>query len=197
MNTASGDTSTTIPIKRVAVIGAGIAGLSAGCYLQMNGYGQTINRLGFRIHNYDPTMAPPGKTAITSMIPIDYDYWNELARDRTAYEAEKKAVADSVVKVLESRFPGAADRVEVVDVATPITFERYTGNWRGSFEGWQPTPATLTLEMPKTLPGLRGFYLAGQWVAPGGGLPSGVMTGRQVTQLVCHEDGRKFRTTLP
>ena len=59
-----------------------------------------------------------------------------------------------MVKVLDSRFPGVAEQVEMVDVATPATFERYTGNWRASFEGWQPTPANLTIEMPKTLPGL-------------------------------------------
>lgn len=34
-------------------------------------------------------------------------------------------------------------------------------------------------------------------MAPGGGLPSGVMTGRQVTQLICHKDGRRFVTSVP
>jgi hypothetical protein len=38
--------------------------------------------------------------------------------------------------------------------------------------------------------------MAGQWVAPGGGLPSGVMTARQVQQLICHADGVPFRTTV-
>ena len=50
-------------------------------------------------------------------------------------------------------------------------------------------------EVPKTLPGLERFWMAGQWVAPGGGLPSGAMTARQVQQLICHEDGVPFRTT--
>ena len=99
-----------------------------------------------------------------------------------------------MVGVLDRRFPGLAGLVEMVDVATPMTFERYTGNWKASFEGWLPTPANLTTEMRKTLPGLEGFYMAGQWVAPGGGLPSGLMTGRQVVQLICHKDKRRFRT---
>ena len=50
--------------------------------------------------------------------------------------------------------------------------------------------------MPKTLPGLERFWMAGQWVAPGGGLPSGVMTARQVQQLICRADGVPFRTTV-
>ena len=88
------------------------------------------------------------------------------------------------------RFPGLAGLVEMVDVATPTTFERYTGNWRASFEGWLPTPANLSADMRRTLPGLDSFYMVGQWVAPGGGLPSGVMTGREVVQLMCHKDNR-------
>jgi phytoene dehydrogenase-like protein len=159
--------------------------------------GRTISRFPYHIHNYDPTMAPAGKTTITSMFDVDYDHWKELAQDRVTYEAEKKAIADAVVKTLDRRFPGLANRVEVVDVSTPTTFERYTGNWRGSFEGWLPTPANLTREMRKTLPGLDSFYMVGQWVAPGGGLPSGVMTGRQVLQLMCHKDGRRFRAWAP
>ncbi len=49
--------------------------------------------------------------------------------------------------------------------------------------------------MPRTLPGLDGFWMVGQWVAPGGGLPSGPMSARQVQQLICKRDGVKFRTS--
>jgi hypothetical protein len=31
----------------------------------------------------------------------------------------------------------------VTDVATPLTFERYTGNWKGPFEGWLITREEL------------------------------------------------------
>ncbi len=197
-----------VPFPPLVFVGVGVArefpevpfsasGISMELETPLQLGGQAVARLDFRIRNYDPTMAPEGKTIITSMIPTTYEYWKDLSADRAAYEAEKKVVSDAVVNTLDRRFPGLASMVEVVDVATPTTFERYTGNWRGSFEGWQPTPANLTMEMPKTLPGLDRFYLAGQWVAPGGGLPSGVMTGRQVAQLICHRDGRKFRTTLP
>lgn len=152
-----------------------------------------VHRLTYHIHNYDPTLAPAGKTVITCVIPVKYEFWRELSLDRARYEQDKQAVADAVVKVLDGRFPGLAEQVEMVDVATPATWERYTGNWRASFEGWLPTPANITAEMQKTLPGLNALYMAGQWLAPGGGLPAGAITGRQVVQLMCHEDGRRFR----
>ena len=51
--------------------------------------------------------------------------------------------------------------------------------------------------MSKTLPGLDNFYMAGQWVEPGGGLPTAAMSGRNVTQIVCKKDKRRFETTMP
>ena len=47
-----------------------------------------------------------------------------------------------------------------------------------------------------TLPGLDNFYMVGQWVQPGGGIPSGAMTGRNVTQIICKKDNKKFMTTI-
>jgi phytoene dehydrogenase-like protein len=150
-----------------------------------------------RIHNFDPTLAPEGKTAITVMFDSNYPYWEKLHKDRKAYKAEKEEVAKTVIEALDKRFPGLASQVEVTDVATPITFKRYTGNWQGSFEGWMITPKTMMLRMKKTLPGLDAFYMVGQWINPGGGLPTGAITGRHVTQILCKRDKKPFVTTVP
>jgi phytoene dehydrogenase-like protein len=83
------------------------------------------------------------------------------------------------------------------DVATPVTFQRYTGNWQGSFEGWIMTPETMFLRMSKTLPGLNNFYMVGQWVQPGGGLPPAAYSGRNLIQILCKQDRRKFITNVP
>ncbi len=156
----------------------------------------TTAEVALRILNFDPTLAPAGKTVLAGMMWADGEYWCDLReRDRTTYAAEKERVGEAVLGTLERRYPGLRDQVEMVDVATPATTVRYTGNWRASFEGWQPTPEYITKGLPKRLPGLDDFYLVGQWVQPGGGLPSGVMTAREVLQLVCKRDGRAFRTS--
>ena len=41
-----------------------------------------------------------------------------------------------MIALLDQRYPGLAGQVEMRDVATPMTWERYTGNWQGSMEGW-------------------------------------------------------------
>ena len=157
------------------------------------------DRMAVHIMNQDPTLAPPGKTSLTVMLPDSYEYWADLAGDRAAYEEKKDQVARTVVHLLDQRFPGLSQQVEMVDVATPVTWERYTGNWKGSFEGWLITPqnaSTVMKPMRQTLPGLESFYMCGQWVEPGGGLPTGIMSGRRLVQALCKEDGKKFGTTV-
>ncbi|MGD9116307.1 MAG: NAD(P)/FAD-dependent oxidoreductase [Dehalococcoidia bacterium] len=153
--------------------------------------------LEVRIHNFDPTLAPKGKTTITVMFDSNYAYWEKLHKDLKAYKAEKAEIARLVIEALDRRFPGLAAQVEVTDVSTPVTFKRYTGNWQGSFEGWMITPKTMMLRMKKTLPGLDAFYMIGQWIQPGGGLPTGAITGRHVAQILCKRDKKEFVTTVP
>ncbi len=158
---------------------------------------QELKRLPVHIYNFDPTLAPEGKTLLTVMIDSDYEYWKKLSEDSERYRAEKEQIADQVVALLDRRFPGLAKQVEMRDVATPLTFERYTGNWQGTYEGWLLSTKTLNVRMSKTLPGLNNFYMAGHWVMPGGGLPTGIMAGRYVTQIICKNDKKKFVTSTP
>ena len=155
------------------------------------------NNLPVHIYNQDPTLAPAGKTAVTIMFDSDYEYWKNLAADRSAYLKKKEEVSQTGIALLEQRFPGITRLVEVTDVATPLTFERYTGNWKGTFEGWLITPqnaGVIMKPMPQTLLDLRNFYMCGQWVEPGGGLPTAIMSGKRLVRKICREDHIKFRS---
>jgi phytoene dehydrogenase-like protein len=163
--------------------------------------GEVRGRMSMRHFAHDPTMAPPGKSVIIVTFVSSYDYWKELYSDRERYDAEKKDIAIKVIGQLEERIPGISDQVEVVDVATPMTYERYTGNWQGSMEGWLITTETMSMTMgkgmDKTLPGLEDFYMAGQWVEPGGGLPPAATSGRDAIQMICKRDKRRFVAQVP
>ena len=158
--------------------------------------GRQHRRMDVQIYNFDKTMAPRGKTVLKVQYNTEYDYWKKLREEPERYKAEKEKIADQVVARLDKRFPGLAAKVEMRDVATPITWERYTGNWRGSYMGWSIAKWSLMgKRMSKTLPGLDNFYMAGQWVEPGGGLPTAAMSGRNVTQIICNKDKKTFTTT--
>jgi len=81
-----------------------------------------------------------------------------------------------------------------MDVCTPPTVERYTGNRFG----WQAGPATENVEevqrhgLSRTLPGLKGFYHVGQWADATVGVSSAAVSGRNMVKVLCRNEGRKF-----
>ncbi|MDD5265364.1 MAG: NAD(P)/FAD-dependent oxidoreductase [Candidatus Bipolaricaulis sp.] len=159
--------------------------------------GKARDRLSMNVYNFDRALAPAGKTVVIVMITAGYDRWKTLSADPARYRAEKGLVGERVLDALEQRLPGIRSKVEMIDVATPTTWERYTGNWRGSYEGWLMTGAFFGSGMKKTLPGLGNFRMVGEWVSPGGGLPPAVSTGRDAIQILCREDGKRFVTSEP
>ena len=147
------------------------------------------------VYNFDPTLAPKGKTVInTLLVTYNYDYWEKLRNEnKKQYNNEKKEIADRVIDLFEEKLGPLKEHVEVVDVATPVTFKRYTNNWNGSVQGWMPPADFLAVKsVGKTLPGLKNFYMIGQWVTPGGGLPPALLDGRNVAQIICKRDKIKF-----
>lgn len=148
-------------------------------------------------HCFDPSMAPKGKSAVEVWYDTEYEYWEELYKDKTAYKAEKKRIADYTIRQLEKHWPGFASKVEVTDVPTPATYKRYTGNWQGSPDGWYVTPENFrSMDPVRTLPGLEGLQMVGQWTGPFMGTVISSLSGRQAVQLMCRNEGKPFRTQL-
>ncbi|MFF7095403.1 phytoene desaturase family protein [Streptomyces rubradiris] len=150
---------------------------------------------------YADGFAPPGKAVLHCTYFSDYDSWKNLRRqDRRAYRARKERAAAFVQDFLEHRYPGIGARIELLEVATPVTTERYTGNRHGSVLGWMAFSeaddlvAKLVNRDRLRLPGLRGFSMAGQWAGMGG-LIRAASTGRFAVQYLCDELGVEFRTT--
>ena len=142
------------------------------------------------------SLAPAGKSSLEVMLASDYDYWQRIYGHKL-YDTEQDQVADQVLAFIESLYPGISAEVEVVDVATPLSYERYTGNWYGATCGWLLTKKTMpmmVIGMRKTLPGLQNLYLAGQWVEPGGSLPSCAYSGRNALRLISKAEGKPFTT---
>ena len=152
------------------------------------------SHLSVSVHNFDPTLAPSGKTTVTVILHTWNDaYWRSLAAgNRKEYNEVKQQTGERIVEILEGRFPGLKEAVEVIDVSTPHTVHRYTGNWHGSFEGFAPTPTTLMTRLPKTVPGLANCYMIGQWTTAGGGIPTAAVDGRNLAFDLCRKDGKTF-----
>ena len=154
--------------------------------------GRTSLDNGFSVMNYsyDPTMAPEGKTTIVLRFESPWRLWKNLEGED--YKNEKAQIEKDAVECLETIYPGIAGHIEVVDVATPLTDVRYTGVKDGAYEGFMPSKENMMKSLDMQLPKLKNFYMAGQWLFPGGGLPPSAQTGKWVVQLICKKEKRKF-----
>lgn len=172
------------------------------CYKTTSQFLRNRNVEWVTVKNYcfDPSLAPQGKSVVVTGFTCDnYRYWEKLMTDRDSYRAEKEEIAAAFAEELEGKYPGFKSAIEVTDVATPLTYHRYTGNWQGAFMTWviPPNKQKRFREIPKTVPGLNNFWLAGMWVQPPGGLPSAAMSARHVIQIICQKDKRGFQTSVP
>lgn len=143
-----------------------------------------------RPYSFESAFAPEGKSVITVAFPCDSKYWERIYSDKAKYRKEKGSAAETVISALEKIYPGIRENIEALDIATPMTYIRYTANRKGSSLGFVNF---FNLNIPRTLPGLKDFYMAGQWVGDSG-LIGAARSGRDIIQVICSRDKKAFRT---
>ncbi len=125
--------------------------------------------------------ARDGGRALTISTHTDVAGWERAFHDG-AYEQRKIAYGGRLRAALERVLPGAWDRARFVELATPHTFERYTGRSRGLVGGAPQTPWAASLGAFSHRSGVPGLFLAGDTVFPGqstvGASLSGVAAAR-------------------
>ena len=150
---------------------------------------RTINDIYF--YSY-PQYAPEGSTALATYLLGDtYDSWKQAAAEGR-YEEEKQSLADQVSRELYKKYPQCEGQIEVIDIATPLTYERYTGAYHGSWMSIMG-PSSTVVPHPGYCENIQGLYFAGHRMMAPGGLPVAAGSGRTAAQLVCRQFDVVFR----
>jgi phytoene dehydrogenase-like protein len=156
--------------------------------------GEIRNDLLIANFSFDKTMAPSAKSSIVVLYTSNLSWWEKVEYNTEAYQSEKMNILQITVEQLAKILPGISKQIEVSDISTPHTVVRYTNNWKGAL-GFMVT-ASFIKELRKPiseLPGLSGFYMAGQWTV-GMGVPNVALSGKQIIEKICKTDGKKFNT---
>jgi prolycopene isomerase len=140
--------------------------------------------------NVDGLLAKGNKFVMSVSQLSPYSQWKRfedayVAGSKEEYNREKDRLASILIKRAEKKIPGLSKHIEVVEVATPLTLRRYTGNLNGSFAGWANTTKQFTpMDRPaKTF--IKNLYLCSAWAFPGEGQATSVACGcRLGRQLV-------------
>jgi prolycopene isomerase len=140
--------------------------------------------------NVDPSCCPPGKSLIITMDLADPDLFErslDPGRKRgKAYKELKQRLTSQLVNNAARALdmPDLEKHIEVLEVATPITLERYTGNRGGSFVGWKwSAKQAAEGHFPQQSP-IENLFLCGHWVSPGGGVNFVMTSGVNAAESV-------------
>lgn len=139
--------------------------------------------------------APEGCTAVTSIIGGDtYDFW-KTCKENGTYEAEKQKLAEAFIRLLSKKYPQTDGKIGVWDVATPLTYERYLGSYKGSWMSVMEKGSKME-SYPSKPESIQNVYFAGQRITSPGGLPIAAETGRKAVQHLCKDTDTVFQGNL-
>jgi phytoene dehydrogenase-like protein/ferredoxin-NADP reductase len=129
----------------------------------------------------DPSVSPAGTASVVITQVAYSDQWMKLQPSQ--YAEAKDRFARRVFKVVGKAFPDLMDHIEVMEIGTPLTNMRYSGNPGGSYIGFDENFATNMLSLPMRGP-LEGLYFANAWVNLGGGFETCIATGAMASRDV-------------
>jgi len=155
----------------------------------------TLTSLGYNNYAGVPGYAPEGCTALTTaLIGDSYDFWKQC-RENGTYDAEKQRIAEAVIRELTRKYPQMEGKIAVWDVATPLTYERYLGSYKGS---WMTLAkkGQGNISYSGKPESIQNLYFAGQRLMSPGGLPVALNTGRTAVQYLCLDTDTVFQGNL-
>ncbi len=119
--------------------------------------------------------APKGKRAITISTHTDFNSWWGL--DKTDYLVKKLRYKEKMLEVVFSRYPALERYIELHVEGTPVTFERYTGRFKGKVGGFVPQSGWDIFRYQSVLGGIKGLWFCGDTVFPGAGTLGAALSG--------------------
>lgn len=162
------------------------------CIPEMDIAGMKLDHLTVRNHSYDRSINKT-ETTMTVLVPTkDFVYSHFASLSKPDYHHEKNQYGQLIRKELMNYYHLQEEDITLIDVTTPLTYERYNNAYRGSYMSFITTEHSKGLMRPGLVKGLKNFVIAGQWLMAPGGLPIAVFTGKHAAIRVCKMNHQKF-----
>lgn len=149
----------------------------------------------------DKSLAPKEKGTLTIFAPAffnDYNEWETLVDENgkrirgAEYKSKKEEVATILLNRVEKSLSiDLRKHIEYLDIATPITHQRYTHNKDGTMMGARPGKANYQLGVANYKTPYKNLFIGGQWAELGGGVPIAVQAGVNASLLILRQKKHK------
>lgn len=154
-----------------------------------------INKISLKQYPNEKRFAPEGASVIrTTIMTTEYDYFKKLKeKSEEEYKIEKSRIGQEIIKRVENVYPEIKGKVEIVDVTTPVTYERYCNAYKGAWMAFDMVANAKAIRSSGYIKGVKNLYVAGQWIWIPGGLPSALVGGKWAVQRICKDEKVKFK----
>ena len=148
-----------------------------------------LDHIQVRNYSFDDTYIKEGSTLISIIIPSSNDVYKKLkGLSKTDYNNEKANIASSIRNLLIEKMHLKDNEISLLDIATPLTYERYLNAYHGAYMAFVSLPKHKGLMQKGVIKNLKHLVLAGQWLMPPGGLPIALFLGKHAAIRVCKEE---------
>ena len=118
-----------------------------------------------------------------------YDYWKKLSKND--YDKRKIAHANCLIRRAEKYVPKLRLHIKVVEIATPLTMERYSGSYKGAIYGWENNQYQCGDRKYFLKTPIENLHLTGAWTYPGGGVSGALYSGEMAARFILTNTSKK------
>ena len=149
----------------------------------------------------DKSVCPAGKGIVSIYMNAGfekYDFWKTETDEQGnrvkshGYRQLKDEIARQMIERVDKEInPEFSKHILFYEVATPITYHRYTGNYKGTIMGAKPGKENMKNKVDSYTTGVKNLLVGGQWAELGGGVPITSKAAMNATLLILKKENRK------
>jgi prolycopene isomerase len=138
-------------------------------------------------HNLlDGSENSPQKDTMSIVAMAGFDYWQNFTREE--YVKRKMEMADILINRAERIFPKLSSCIEKIEVATPKTIVKFTGNYKGAIYGWSQILSQSGKRRMRQKTIIENLFLSGAWTEPVGGVTGVMQSGVMAASKILHKE---------
>jgi len=128
--------------------------------------------------NIDPTFTKENKAILCITYLDDIHRWETLSKEE--YKKKKKIESDKIISKVQNLLPDIKQHIEVLELGTPKTMQRYTQNKEGAVYGFSQKLSQAGFDRFSNKSPLKNLYFASAWTFPSGGFEGAMRAGYKI-----------------
>lgn len=160
--------------------------------------GRQYDSIYIKHFGYDEALKENNEyTVVQTLIVTNEKQYDALeAMSKEDYVANKKQVADIFMYKLKETEGDTYGEMELLDIATPLTFTHYVNAYKGTFMTYMLTKFDKQMILRNDILPIDNIALAGHWMMVPGGVPIAVMQGKFAAMTIRYfmKHGRDIST---